>query len=139
MVRLAISILGLIFVAQCGKETQQAPSPKPQPTASSCDFSSYKPLKAGANAPAISMPRPDYPPEAKAQKLHGQVTVKMLINFHTGIVEHACVVSGDETLGKAATEAALKSRFSPDWGHNKYLAQRYDYAETYLVYNFVAQ
>jgi len=137
--RLSLSVLVLVVVAQCGQETQPARSLKPQPTAASCDFSSYKPLKAGANSPAISMPRPDYPPEAKAQKLHGQVTVKMLINFHTGIVEQACVVSGDETLGKAATEAALKSRFSPDWGHNKYLAQRYDYAETYIVYNFVAQ
>ena len=49
------------------------------------------------------------------------------------------MVSGDEILGKAATEAALKSRYSPDWGNNKYLAQRYQYVESFIVYNFVAQ
>ena len=97
-----------------------------------------KPLKGGVQSPAISLPQAVYPEEAKAQKLHGQVIVKVLVNLHTGVVEKACVASGDEVLGRAATEAALKSRYAPDWGNNKYLAERYNYIETQISYNFVA-
>jgi len=49
------------------------------------------------------------------------------------------VVAGDETLGQAAIKAALKARFSPDWGNNKYSAKRYDYIEGNINYNLVAQ
>jgi len=142
MTRATLSILGLILTAQCGKhvrQSQPAANQTSQSVTQTCDFSSYKPLKAGMyQAPAIALPQPEYPSAAKAKKLQGTVTVKILVNLHSGIVQRACVVSGDETLGKAATEAALKARFSPDWGNNKYLAKRYDYVEGDMKYNFVA-
>jgi TonB family protein len=105
-----------------------------------CDFSSLKPFKVGLmQAPAISMPKPAYPPEAKAQKIEGKVIVKILINVHSGEVEQTCVVEGSEILAKAAREAALQTKFSPDWGNNKYLSERYKYLEADMTYNFVAQ
>jgi TonB family protein len=141
----------VMLVAQCSRPPSQVANHsvgQPQPASSSptdfhqkeCEFSSFKPFKVGLmQAPAISMPKPAYPPEAKAQKIEGKVLVKILINVHSGEVEQACVVEGSEILGKAAREAAFQTKFSPNWGNNKYLSERYKYLEADMTYNFVAQ
>ena len=90
-------------------------------------------------APVVSLPQPQYPQEARDRKLYGIVTIRVLVNLHTGLIERACMRDGDETLGRSAVQAALKAKFAPDWGHSKYLAERYSYVETLIKYNFAAQ
>jgi hypothetical protein len=139
-------LLLVVFAAQCNPLRTESSKQNPQqanlPTADSetkrCDFSIYNPLvlKGTLGSPAVSMPQPQYPPEAKDRKLAGPVTVKVLINVRTGLVERACAIDGDEPLSKAAETAALKVRLSP---YNDYIKERYQYAEGVVTYNFVAQ
>jgi outer membrane biosynthesis protein TonB len=137
--------LSVLLVAQCGVHTrstqQSAQLEKPSAEAQKkrCDFSDYKPLQLRAatlGSPILSMPRPEYPPEARERKVAGPVTVRVLINVRTGLVEQACAVDGDESLKRAAEVAALKARLSP---YNDYIKQRYTYAEGTMIYNFVSQ
>src|ERR1700730_6827853 len=129
-------LLSIVFIAQCGahrpQSTQQAPPQAKQSNAEEakgpCDFSEYKPLKLKGTlgSPAVSMPRPEYPPEAKDRKIEGPVTVRVLINVRSGLVERACAINGDEGLRRAAEAAALKVKLSP---YNNYIKERYSYAE----------
>lgn len=64
------------------------------------------------NGKAIELPAPEYPPAAKAVRASGTVTIQILIN-ENGDIESAKAVSGHPLLRAAATEAALKARFSP--------------------------
>lgn len=64
------------------------------------------------------------------------MTVRVLINVRTGLVEQACAVDGDESLKRAAEVAALKVQLSP---YNGYIKQKYTYATGAVIYNFVAQ
>jgi hypothetical protein len=93
-------------------------------------------VKGTLGSPAVSMPQPQYPPEAKERKVAGPVMVKVLINVHTGLVERACGVEGDDALRKTAEAAALKIKTSP---YNEYIKNNYQYVEAVVVYNFVAQ
>lgn len=63
------------------------------------------------NGKAISLPRPDYPAEARAAHVEGTVAVKVLINEEGKVVE-AKAVSGPMLLRAAAERAALRGRFS---------------------------
>ena len=120
-----------------GANANEAKSPSPQVN---CDFSSYKPLVRPISAgPKISMPQPSYPSEAKEKGVGGMVRVKILINAESGHVEQACVVEGDELLANAAKEAALRARFSPYLGGNKYVKENYRFIESFITYNFVLQ
>jgi len=130
------------MLGQCSKQPDHSsPTNQPSPAVSEkCDFSSYKPFKGGMlQAPGVSLPQPQYPQEAKDRKLQGTVSVRVLVNLRSGLVERACVAEGDEVLGQAAVQAALKAKFAPDWGHSKYLAERYSYVETLIKYNFMGQ
>ena len=138
-------ILSVLLVAQCGVHTRSSqPSPQAkQPSAEAqekrCDFSDYKPLRLGAaglGSLVLSLPQPEYSAEARERKLAGRITVKVLINVHTGFVEQACASDGDEILKRLAEAAALKIRLSP---YNNYIKQMYSYAEGTMIYNFVAQ
>jgi TonB family protein len=90
-------------------------------------------------APVINLPLPEYPLEAKAKNIAGRVVVKVLIIAKSGEVERACIVEGNDILGNAAKNAALRATFSPYWGNNKSLAERYEYFEAALTYNFLPQ
>lgn len=139
-------VLLVIFAAQCGTHrpqlTEQAPQDAKQSNAEAekkqCDFSDYKPLtlRGTLGSQAISMPIPKYPPEAKDRKIEGQVTVRVLINVRSGLVERACAIKGDESLRRAAEAAALLVKLRP---YNDYVKERYGYAEGVVTYNFVAQ
>ena len=85
------------------------------------------------------MPQPSYPNEAKEKRVGGLVRVRILINAESGHVEQACVVEGDELLANAAKEAALRARFSPYLGGNKYVKENYRFIESVITYNFVLQ
>jgi hypothetical protein len=135
----------LLLVAQCGRATrsnQQSISKAKQPSTETqnkqCDFSSYKPLRLGAaglGSPALTMPQPEYSAEARERKLAGRITVNVLIDVNTGVVEQACASDGDEILKRLAEAAALKIRLSP---YNDYIKRRYHYAQGVVVYNFVS-
>jgi protein TonB len=64
------------------------------------------------NGKATSLPKPAYPPAAKAVRASGAVSVQVLIS-ETGSVISASAVSGHPLLKAAAVSAARNARFSP--------------------------
>lgn len=56
--------------------------------------------------------KPDYPPEALAQKLHGTVVLQAIIG-RDGRIEDLKIIRGYFVLGKAAIEAVKQWRFQP--------------------------
>ena len=80
------------------------PAPKPKPSA---------PISGGVlNGKAISLPKPGYPPVAKAARQTGTVTVQVTID-ENGSVISARAVGGPPLLQAAAVQAAYGARFSP--------------------------
>ncbi len=61
---------------------------------------------------AISLPKPEYPAAAKAEKVSGTVTVEVMIS-DKGEVVAASVVSGPQLLWNSAGVAARQARFDP--------------------------
>src|SRR5690242_2155276 len=77
------------------------------------ETSSAKPIEAGVlNAKATSLPKPVYSEEAKRLKLHGRVTVKVVVD-ETGKVTSALALDGPAPLRQAAEEAARQATFTP--------------------------
>lgn len=64
------------------------------------------------NGKALSLPKPDYPFEARRVRAHGVVRVKIAID-ESGNVTQADAVCGHVYLRKAAEAAASKARFTP--------------------------
>lgn len=64
------------------------------------------------NGKATSLPKPPYPPAARAVRASGAVTVQVLID-ESGSVVSATAVSGHPLLRAAAVQAARSARFSP--------------------------
>jgi protein TonB len=64
------------------------------------------------NGKAISLPKPAYPPAARAVGAYGSVQVQVLID-ETGRVVTATAMSGHPLLQQAAAAAARQARFSP--------------------------
>jgi TonB family protein len=72
-----------------------------------------KPVSGGVlNGTAISLPAPFYPDAAKRMRIGGTVTVSVVVD-ETGKVIAAEATGGPATLREAATQAALRARFSP--------------------------
>jgi TonB family protein len=61
---------------------------------------------------AISLPKPAYPPEAKAEKASGTVEVKVVVD-EMGKVIWAEATHGHPLLQGAAVKAACQAWFSP--------------------------
>jgi len=79
------------------------PKPKPVP----------KQISGGVlNGKATSLPKPPYPPAARAVRASGAVSVQVLID-ESGSVVSASAVSGHPLLRAAAVQAARGARFSP--------------------------
>lgn len=72
------------------------------------------PISAGVlNAKALSLPRPEAPPDAKAAgAADGVVVVQVLIDEH-GSVTEAKAISGPPQLQQVSVNAALQAKFSP--------------------------
>ncbi len=86
-------------------DTVAPPPPKPKPVP--------KTVSGGVlNGKAISLPKPNYPPAAKAVRAGGSVSVQVLID-EQGRVVSASAVSGHPLLQQAAVAAARGARFSP--------------------------
>ncbi len=64
------------------------------------------------NGKATSLPKPAYPPSAKAVRASGSVSVQILVD-EKGSVVSATAVSGHPLLRQAAVDAAKNAKFSP--------------------------
>ncbi|HEX6284573.1 MAG TPA: TonB family protein, partial [Pyrinomonadaceae bacterium] len=85
----------------------EPPPPAPTPTPRSA------PVSGGVlNGKAISLPKPQYPPIARAARASGTVVVQVLID-ENGSVVSAKAVSGHPLLQAVAVAAARQARFSP--------------------------
>lgn len=85
------------------------------------------------NGKATSLPKPGYPPAAKAIHAGGAVSVQVLID-ESGRVVSASAVSGHPLLRAAAVSAAQGARFSPTL-----LSGQPVKVSGVITYNFVAQ
>jgi periplasmic protein TonB len=106
-------------------EPPPPPEVKPTPRA---------PISGGVlNGKAISLPKPGYPPIARAAHASGTVVVQVLIDENGNVVS-ASAVSGHPLLINAAVSAARSAKFSP----TKLSGQPVKVTGV-IQYNFVAQ
>src|SRR6185369_7229763 len=106
----------------------EPPPPAPTPTPRTA------PISGGVlNGKAISLPKPAYPPIARAAHASGTVVVQVLID-ENGSVVSARAVSGHPLLQAVAVSAAKQARFSP----TKLSGQPVKVTGV-IQYNFVAQ
>jgi protein TonB len=87
--------------------------PPPPPKAKPSPPPAPKTVSGGVlNGKATSLPKPPYPPAARAVRAGGAVSVQVLIS-ESGSVISASAVSGHPLLRAAAEAAARGARFSP--------------------------
>jgi Gram-negative bacterial TonB protein C-terminal len=85
----------------------------PTHTAAGTEPGKRRPISGGVlNGKAISLPKPDYPVDAKAAGIEGVVVVQVTVD-EQGIVVEARPVSGPVPLQQPSASAALLARFSP--------------------------
>lgn len=71
------------------------------------------PISAGVlNGKALSLPKPDYPAEAKAAGAEGVVVIQVTVD-EQGNVTEARAISGPKMLQEVSVNAALQAKFSP--------------------------
>ena len=115
-------------VTQAPVKIADEPPPPPEPP------KPRAPISGGVlNGKAISLPKPSYPPIARAAHAAGTVVVQVLID-ENGSVVSASAVSGHPLLINAAVSAARQARFSP----TKLSGQPVKVTGV-IQYNFVAQ
>jgi TonB family protein len=110
--------------AQSGESSQGQKDKAPtEPAAPQTPSATQAPQPPSADAPSpspgdstklevVRSQKADYPAEAAAKAIQGQVWVKILVS-ETGDVENVEVISGDPVLAKAALEAVKKWKFKP--------------------------
>lgn len=107
---------------------EEPPPPAPTPTPRTA------PISGGVlNGKAISLPKPQYPPIARAAHAAGTVVVQVLIDENGNVVS-AKAVSGHPLLQAVAVAAARQAKFSP----TKLSGQPVKVSGM-IQYNFVAQ
>ena len=98
-------IVGAPAKVQIADEPPPPDAPKPTPPRA--------PISGGVlNGKAINLPKPAYPPIAKAARAAGTVVVQVLIDENGNVVS-AHAVSGHPLLQGAAVGAARQAKFSP--------------------------
>lgn len=65
------------------------------------------------NGRALSLPKPEYSEQARAHRLQGKVTVKVVIDETGHVISAKDMCQGPQYLSEASVAAALKARFSP--------------------------
>lgn len=65
------------------------------------------------NGRALSLPKPTYPPEARAVRARGVVVMKVTIDESGSVIKAESMCGGDAWLVRASTEAAMRARFTP--------------------------
>ncbi len=92
------------------------------------------PVSGGVlNGKAISLPKPEYSPEAREAKASGTVTVRVTVD-EEGNVTEAHAASGPALLREAAEAAALQAKFAPTRLQGQAVK-----VTGVLTYNFVPQ
>jgi TonB family protein len=92
------------------------------------------PISGGLlNGKALTLPRPDYPAEARAARASGTVVVQVTIDEYGNVIA-ARAVSGHPTLHQPSVNAALMAKFSAT-----FLMGEPVKVTGVLTYNFVAQ
>src|SRR5829696_3498097 len=120
------SVVGAPARVQIADEPPPPEAPKPTPPRA--------PISGGVlNGKAMSLPKPSYPPIARAAHASGTVVVQVLID-ENGSVVSAHAVSGHPLLQAVAVGAARQARFSP----TKLSGQPVKVTGV-IQYNFVAQ
>jgi TonB family protein len=87
---------------------------KPTEAAQTSDASAKRrPISGGVlNGKAISLPKPDYPVDAKTAGAAGSVAVQVTVD-EAGTVVEAKAISGHPLLQQPSVNAALQARFAP--------------------------
>jgi TonB family protein len=103
--------------AASGEATTAKPTvedPKPDdPKNASTEPGKRGPVSAGVlNGKAISLPRPDYPADAKSAGAEGVVVIQVTVD-EQGNVTEARAISGPKMLQESSVNAALQAKFSP--------------------------
>ena len=106
------------------KPTPPPPTPKPVPKIIS---------KGVVNGSAISLPKPPYPPAAKAVRAAGTVSVQVTIDENGNVIS-ASAAGGHPLLQQAAVGAARQAKFRPTL-----LSGTPVKVTGIITYNFVAQ
>ncbi|HEV7746783.1 MAG TPA: energy transducer TonB [Pyrinomonadaceae bacterium] len=89
------------------------------------------PISAGVlNGRAISLPRPDYPADAKAAGAEGVVVIQVTVD-EQGNVTEARAISGPKMLQESSVNAALQAKFSPTFQQGEAVK-----VTGVIVYNF---
>jgi protein TonB len=65
------------------------------------------------NGKAISLPKPEYPSAARANRIAGIVVIKVTIDEKGNVVEAEDMCAAHPTLAAAAVQAAYKAQFTP--------------------------
>ena len=109
-------------------------TPPPPPVPGVTPRKITAPISGGVlNGKATSLPKPAYPPIARAAHASGAVTVQVLVD-EEGKVLTARAVSGHPLLQAAAVAAARQARFTP----TKLSGQSVKVTGV-IIYNFAAQ
>ncbi|PYS49654.1 MAG: hypothetical protein DMF68_09445 [Acidobacteria bacterium] len=116
---------------QTSRTPESSAAAKPTPPTTTAPTA---PISGGVlNGKAISLPKPAYPPIARAAHASGTVIVQVMID-ESGKVISAHAVSGHPLLQQSAVQAAYEARFSPT------LMSGQPVKVTGVInYNFVAQ
>ena len=116
-------------------ETEIVKPPPPPPLVEKPKEQPRKnPVSLGVvNGKATFLPKPPYPPAARAVRASGAVNVQVTID-ETGKVIESRAVSGNSLLREAAERAARNARFAPTLLSNQPVK-----VSGVIVYNFVAE
>jgi len=112
--------------------TGATPPPKPTASAAATPAGAIKTISGGViHGKAVSLPKPPYPPAARAVRASGAVSVQVLVDTD-GRVISASAVSGHPLLRAAAESAARSAVFEPTL-----LSGRPVRVSGVITYNFV--
>jgi len=115
-----------------GGDTKPPPPPPPPPAPAPPKPAVPKKISGGVlNGKATSLPKPPYPPAARAVRASGAVNVQVTIS-ESGSVVSASAVSGHPLLRQAAEQAARQARFAPTTLSGQAVS-----VTGVIVYNFV--
>lgn len=115
--------------AATSKQANQDAKPEdPQPAS---ETGKHGPVSAGVlNGRALSLPRPDYPADAKAAGAEGVVVIQVTVD-EQGNVTEARAISGPKMLQEPSVNAALQAKFSPTFQQGEAVK-----VTGVIVYNF---
>jgi len=95
------------------QENENADTKPEDPNRATAGSGKRRPISGGVlNGKAISLPKPDYPADARAASVEGVVVVQVTVDEYGNVAE-ARAVSGPAQLQQVSVNAALLAKFSP--------------------------